>query len=51
MPLETDVEREGFGRQQVLELVRGSLADILEISPDRIPKVRPSVTSAPIRSL
>jgi acyl carrier protein len=34
--LETSVEREGFGRQQVLELVRGSLADILEISPDRI---------------
>jgi acyl carrier protein len=34
--LETDVERDGFGRQQVLELVRGSLADILEISPDRI---------------
>jgi acyl carrier protein len=36
VPLETDVERERFGRQQVLELVRGSLADILEISPDRI---------------
>ncbi len=36
MPLETGVEREGFGRQQVLELVRGSLSDILEISPDRI---------------
>ncbi len=36
MPLQTGVEREGFGRQQVLELVRGSLADILEISPDRI---------------
>jgi acyl carrier protein len=36
VPLETSVEREGFGRQQVLELVRGSLADILEISPDRI---------------
>jgi acyl carrier protein len=36
VPLQTDVEREGFGRQQVLELVRGSLADILEISPDRI---------------
>jgi acyl carrier protein len=34
--LETSVERESFGRQQVLELVRGSLADILEISPDRI---------------
>jgi len=34
--LETGVERESFGRQQVLELVRGSLADILEISPDRI---------------
>jgi acyl carrier protein len=34
--LETSVERDGFGRQQVLELVRGSLADILEISPDRI---------------
>jgi acyl carrier protein len=36
VPLETSVERDGFGRQQVLELVRGSLADILEISPDRI---------------
>ena len=34
--METGVERESFGRQQVLELVRGSLADILEISPDRI---------------
>jgi acyl carrier protein len=38
VPLETSVEREDFGRQQVLELVRGSLADILEISPDRIPE-------------
>ena len=34
--METGVEQENFGRQQVLELVRGSLADILEISPDRI---------------
>jgi len=38
VPSGTSVEREGFGRQQVLELVRGSLADILEISPDRIPE-------------
>ena len=45
------VEREGFGRQQVLELVRGSLADILEISPDRMPRVPPSATWAPTRSL
>jgi acyl carrier protein len=32
----TSVQQNGFGRQQVLEMVRGSLADILEISPDRI---------------
>jgi acyl carrier protein len=30
------LQREEFGRQQVLELVRGSLADILEVSPDTI---------------
>jgi acyl carrier protein len=33
---ETGVEDNGFGRPQVLELVRGSLADILEVSPDDI---------------
>jgi acyl carrier protein len=36
VPLENGAEGEGVGRQQVLELVRGSLADILEISPDGI---------------
>jgi acyl carrier protein len=30
------VQGEGFGRPQALELVRGSLADILEVSPDDI---------------
>ena len=30
------MQSEEFGRQQVLELVRGSLADILEVSPDTI---------------
>ncbi len=33
---ETGVQDQGFGRPQVLELVRGSLADILERSPDDI---------------
>jgi acyl carrier protein len=36
MATETQVQRQPFGRTQVLELVRGSLADILEISPDGI---------------
>lgn len=36
VPSETGLERAGPGRQQVLELVRGSLADILEVSPDSI---------------
>jgi acyl carrier protein len=30
------LQREEFGRQQVLELVRSSLADILEVSPGTI---------------
>jgi acyl carrier protein len=33
---EIGVQDKSFGRPQVLELVRGSLADILEISPDDI---------------
>ncbi|MGA3218971.1 MAG: acyl carrier protein [Acidimicrobiales bacterium] len=32
----TGVQDGGFGRPQVLELVRGSLADILEVSPGDI---------------
>jgi acyl carrier protein len=36
VPSETGVQPDGFGRQKVLELVRGSLADILEISPSSI---------------
>jgi acyl carrier protein len=35
---QTEVEPDGFGRQQVLDLVRGSLADILEVSPGSIPE-------------
>jgi acyl carrier protein len=36
VPTETELPAEGFGRQQVLDLVRGSLADILEVSPSGI---------------
>jgi acyl carrier protein len=36
VPAETHVERQPFSRQEVFELVRGALADILEISPDKI---------------
>jgi acyl carrier protein len=36
VPLDSNVQGNGFGRAQVLDLVRGSLADILEVSPDRI---------------
>ena len=36
VPTEIAAQPGGYGRQQVLDLVRGSLADILEISPDRI---------------
>ena len=36
MPAETHVEQQPLDRQQVLELVRGCLADILEISPASI---------------
>ena len=36
VPSETGMQGEEFGRQQVLELVRGSLADILEVSPHTI---------------
>lgn len=36
MPAETHVERAPLDRNQVLDLIRGCLADILEISPDTI---------------
>jgi acyl carrier protein len=36
MPAETHVERGEIDRQQVFELIRDRLADILEIEPDTI---------------
>lgn len=36
MPAETHVERGEMDRQQVFELIRDRLADILEIDPDTI---------------
>jgi acyl carrier protein len=36
MPAETHVERNPMSRQEVFELVRDRLADILEIDPSRI---------------
>ena len=36
VPLDSSVQGNGFGRVQVLDLVRGSLADILETTPDQI---------------
>jgi acyl carrier protein len=36
MPAETHVERSPLDREQVVELVRGCLADILEINPSTI---------------
>ena len=36
MPAETDVDRGPLGRQEVLELIRDRLADILEIDPSGI---------------
>jgi acyl carrier protein len=36
VPAETHVERSPMDRDQVFELIRGCLADILEISPDTI---------------
>lgn len=36
MPAETHVERTPMDRGQVLEMIRGCLADILEISPESI---------------
>ncbi|MHB1534404.1 MAG: acyl carrier protein [Acidimicrobiales bacterium] len=36
MPAETHVERNPMDRQQVLELIRGCLGDILEVPPDTI---------------
>jgi acyl carrier protein len=36
LPAETHVEQPPLDRQAVFELIRGSLADILEVSPDTI---------------
>ena len=36
MPAETHVERSPLDRRAVLELVKGCLGDILEVSPDSI---------------
>ena len=36
MPAETHVERSPLDREQVVELVRGCLADILEIDPANV---------------
>src|SRR5579864_3816002 len=36
LPAETHVERSPLDRQEVFELIRGCLADILEVSPDTI---------------
>lgn len=36
MPAETHVERSPLSRNEVLEMIRGCLADILEVSPDTI---------------
>ncbi|MGH9107554.1 MAG: acyl carrier protein [Acidimicrobiales bacterium] len=36
MPGETGSRHDRFGRQQALDLVRASLAEILEVSPDSI---------------
>jgi acyl carrier protein len=36
VPTENQAGPKGLDRQQVLDLVRGALADILEISPDRV---------------
>lgn len=38
VPTENQAGPQGLDRQQVLDLVRGALADILEMSPDRIPE-------------
>ena len=38
MPSEDDDKANGLSREQVLELVRGSLAEILEISAETIPE-------------
>jgi acyl carrier protein len=36
LPAETHVERSPLSRKEVLELIRGCLADILEVKPDTI---------------
>jgi len=36
LPAETHVEHSPLDRRQVVELIRGCLADILEVSPDTI---------------
>ena len=36
MPAETHVERSPLNRDEVFDMIRGCLADILEVSPDTI---------------
>ncbi len=36
MPAETHSEQDPFSRDEILDLIRDQLADILEIEPDRI---------------
>lgn len=36
MPAETHVERTPLGRNEVFDMIRNNLADILEVSPDSI---------------
>ncbi len=36
MPAETHVERSPLSRDEVFEMIRGCLSDILEVSPDTI---------------
>ncbi|GIU83943.1 MAG: acyl carrier protein [Acidimicrobiales bacterium] len=38
MPAETHVERDPMSRQEILDLIRDRLADILEIDPSDIPE-------------
>ena len=51
MPAETHVEQGPMSRQEVFELVRDRLADILEIEPSASTRATPSpTTSTPTRS-
>ena len=40
MPAETHVERSPLDRKQVFELIRGCLADILEVDPETITEAK-----------